>query len=84
VGRPLLLTRPVPGHEAGNVDYLVGRAAALSAPTDGAVTDSLRRLFREPDLLLGLARGARAAGAPDAAGAIARLLRQGDVLDAVA
>ncbi|HEX9106693.1 MAG TPA: glycosyltransferase [Longimicrobiales bacterium] len=72
VGRPMLLTRPAPGHEEGNVRELVRLGAALPATEGETLSESLRQLFAAPWLLEQMTAAARAAGRPDAAAQIAR------------
>ena len=79
VGRPLLLTRPMPGHEEANLRELVRLGAALPAVSDDSLRDSLRRLFAAPWLLQQMTAAARAAGRPEAALHIARAVSAGAV-----
>jgi len=74
LGRPLLLTRPIPGAEEENTRAVVAEGAALCAPTQEALRQQLRRLFAEPDLLDSLSLAARRIGRPHAAPAIADAL----------
>ena len=69
-GRPLILTRPVPGHEQENARVLVGAEAALAAEGGGALRAALVRFFGDPALRERLAAGGRRLAAPDAARAI--------------
>ena len=71
LGKPLLLTRPIPGAEEENTRAVVAEGAALCAPTQEALRAQLRRLFHEPGLLAGLSDAARRIGRPHAADAIA-------------
>jgi processive 1,2-diacylglycerol beta-glucosyltransferase len=71
LGKPLLLTRPIPGAEEENTRAVVAEGAALCAPTQEALRQQLRRLFAEPGLLGGLSDAARRIGRPHAAPAIA-------------
>lgn len=84
VGRPLILTRPIPGHEALNLSFLVRSGAALSALETSALTKSLEHFFDQPELRLSLARGARATGSPRAAETIAGVVRRAYALSAAA
>ncbi|HEX6938273.1 MAG TPA: hypothetical protein VF158_02595 [Longimicrobiales bacterium] len=70
VGRPLLLTRPIPGQEEGNTRALVGAGAAVAAPTPETLRRALERAFREPGALERLAAGAARVGRPHAAKSI--------------
>lgn len=76
VGRPLLLTRPVPGQEEGNTRALVAAGAALAAPTAEALRRALERVFREPGTLKALAAAARRAGRPRAAESIVNTVQR--------
>lgn len=72
LGRPLVLTRPIPGAEEGNTRALVAAGAALAAPDEPALRRAFGRLFGgEPGLLERLAEGARGLGRPHAAEAVA-------------
>lgn len=71
LGKPLLLTRPIPGAEEENTRAVVAEGAALCAPTNEALRQQLLRLFTEPGLLDGLSQAARRIGRPHAADAIA-------------
>jgi processive 1,2-diacylglycerol beta-glucosyltransferase len=71
LGKPLVLTRPIPGAEEENTRAVVAEGAALCAPTQEALRQQLRRLFTEPGLLDGLCEAARRIGRPHAADAIA-------------
>lgn len=76
LGRPMLLTRPVPGHEAGNAAFLVRQRAALTADGHDALVNAMTRFFSEPGLRVELANGARRIGRPTAAADIAAALRR--------
>jgi processive 1,2-diacylglycerol beta-glucosyltransferase len=71
-GRPLLLTRPIPGHEEANATVLVAAGAARPCPDGRALTDALAAFFAEPETRLRMAAAARRMAAPDAARRIAR------------
>jgi processive 1,2-diacylglycerol beta-glucosyltransferase len=72
LGRPIVLTRPIPGHEEANVDVLTGAGAALFAPDSRSLVEALTTFFQQPALRLRLAQHARTMGEPDAARRIAR------------
>ena len=76
VGRPLILSRAIPGQEEGNAAEMRRLGAALYAPGGDDVKTSLERLFGEPGLLLRIATEARALGRPGSASTIARLALQ--------
>jgi processive 1,2-diacylglycerol beta-glucosyltransferase len=75
LGRPLLLTRPIPGAEEGNTRAVVAEGAALAARDEAEMRSAFARLFADPGLLERLSDAARRIGRPRAAEA---------VLDAVA
>jgi processive 1,2-diacylglycerol beta-glucosyltransferase len=84
LGRPMILTRPIPGHEDANVEHLTRTGAALAAPNGHALVEMLARFFADPALRFRLAEAARGVGAPDAAREIARAVRDHYALRAVA
>lgn len=84
VGRPLILTRPLPGHEEANVATLVAAGAALSVPEPSGVRAQVERVFRDPALRLALAANARRTGAPNAAHDVVRIVLDGLAERAVA
>ncbi len=67
VGRPLVLTRPLPGHEEGNVSALLRSKAAVYAESPTALRALVNQLLAEPERLSGLAVAAAANGHADAA-----------------
>jgi processive 1,2-diacylglycerol beta-glucosyltransferase len=71
VGRPLLLTRAIPGHEEGNAAALARAGAAIYAPDDAAVFQSVEKLVVDPALRRRTGEAARRMGRPDAARAVA-------------
>jgi processive 1,2-diacylglycerol beta-glucosyltransferase len=71
VGRPLVLTRPIPGAEEGNMRVLAGEGAALCGRDDDEMAAAFARVFREPGLLERLSANARRLGRPDAARTVA-------------
>jgi processive 1,2-diacylglycerol beta-glucosyltransferase len=71
MGRPLILTRPIPGQEEGNTRALVGAGVALAAPSDAALAHAIQRFYGEPGLWLRLQESARRIGSGDAADRIA-------------
>ncbi|MEX2570004.1 MAG: glycosyltransferase [Gemmatimonadota bacterium] len=76
LGRPLLLTRPIPGQETGNTRVLVSAGAAVAAPSGRDMAEAMTRLFAGDGLLSGLAAAARRIGRPDAADRVAELIRE--------
>ncbi|MBI3971275.1 MAG: hypothetical protein HY332_08290 [Chloroflexi bacterium] len=49
-GRPLLLGRPLPGQEEGNVAYVVNAGAGLAYRTPTEAAEAVRYLIREPEI----------------------------------
>jgi processive 1,2-diacylglycerol beta-glucosyltransferase len=71
LGRPLLLTRPIPGAEEGNTRTLERAGAALAGRSPAQMRAAFARVFTEPGLLARLAATASALGRPFAARTIA-------------
>lgn len=76
VGRPLLLTRPIPGAEEVNTRAVVQEGAGLCAATPAEMRDAFHRVFAEPGLLERLSCEARRIGRPHAAPDIAAAIRR--------
>jgi processive 1,2-diacylglycerol beta-glucosyltransferase len=74
LGRPLVLTRAIPGHEELNVQYLAGAGAAHYAPTREDLIRTLQRLRHDPGEILRMTVAARRIGAANAARDIAAAL----------
>ncbi len=70
MGKPLVLTRPVPGAEEGNVDAVVRESAALAGRCGAELRAIYNRAFSDPRLRLRLAENARRIGRPHAARAV--------------
>lgn len=70
LGKPLVLTRPIPGAEEGNTRLVVAEGAALAATDFASTRDAFARVFTEPGLLGRLSANARRLGRPDAARAV--------------
>ncbi|HEV2734905.1 MAG TPA: glycosyltransferase [Longimicrobiaceae bacterium] len=75
VGRPLLLTRAIPGQEVGNTRALVSAGAAVSAPDGRALREAVEAVFGTEGLLGELADAARRIGRPGSAPAVAEAVR---------
>jgi len=58
-GTPMVLLKPVPGHEAGNARYLAGRGAAVVTRGVADTAETVRRLLNDSTKLAELAGGAR-------------------------
>jgi processive 1,2-diacylglycerol beta-glucosyltransferase len=76
LGCPLLLTRPIPGQEEGNVRTLTAAGAALSAPDAESLRRALGWAFGEPGVLAALGASARRIGRPDAAARVTESVRR--------
>ena len=76
VGRPLLLTRPIPGAEEVNTRAVVEEGAGLCASTEQEMLDAFHRVFAEPGLLERLSAEARRIGRPHAAPDIAAAIQR--------
>ncbi len=67
LGKPLVLTRPIPGAEEGNTEAVVREDAALAGHGDDEMRAAFHRAFTERGLLPRLAENARRIGRPHAA-----------------
>lgn len=76
VGRPLLLTRPIPGAEEVNTRAVVEEGAGLCASTEQEMRDAFHRVLAEPGLLERMSCEARRIGRPHAAADIAAILER--------
>jgi processive 1,2-diacylglycerol beta-glucosyltransferase len=76
VGRPLLLTRPIPGAEEVNTRAVVQEGAGLGASTPAEMRDAFHRVFAEPGLLERLSAEALRIGRPHAARDIAAAIER--------
>lgn len=84
LGRPLLLTRPIPGQEEGNTRALTAAGAALEATNPLELRETLERVFRDPGVLSKLAGAARSMGRSHAAQTIVGAIRREYILDSAA
>jgi processive 1,2-diacylglycerol beta-glucosyltransferase len=79
VGRPMVLTRPLPGHEEANARFLEAAGAALRAHDGREVRGALERVFGDAALrarMTGRMRGlARPGAAADIAAIVSTRLR---------
>jgi processive 1,2-diacylglycerol beta-glucosyltransferase len=76
LGRPLLLTRPIPGAEEGNTRALERSGAALAGRSKGEMTAAFARVFSEPGLLPRLSAAATELGRPFSARTVAESVRR--------
>jgi processive 1,2-diacylglycerol beta-glucosyltransferase len=58
-GKPMVLLKPVPGHEAGNAEFLADRGAAVIARRHADVAPAVERLLGDAAALSRLSAGAR-------------------------
>jgi processive 1,2-diacylglycerol beta-glucosyltransferase len=58
-GTPMILMRPVPGHEGGNARYLAGQGAAVIARGLDDIVGQAARLLNDPPALAAMAEHAR-------------------------
>lgn len=71
VGRPLVLTRPIPGAEEGNAHAVVAEGAGFAAFSPAEMADAFGRVLADEGLLARMSAAARAIGRPHAAESIA-------------
>lgn len=71
VGRPMLLTRPIPGHEEGNAEEVSRAGAAVAVDGASEITRAVADLLGDPGRLEKLADRAAALGKPDASDEVA-------------
>lgn len=67
MGKPLILTRPIPGHEEGNVRYLTGVGAALKGCTNAELAVAVRLALHNDRLRMALTAAAQEIGKPNSA-----------------
>ncbi len=65
-GTPMVLLNPVPGHEAGNAEYLASRGAAVIGRTTNQTVEQVSRLLNHPEELEAMAEAARSLHKPGA------------------
>ncbi|MGH7460279.1 MAG: MGDG synthase family glycosyltransferase [Longimicrobiales bacterium] len=67
LGRPLLLTRPLPGHEEANADVLLQLGSAQRVDRPETLAAMVRSLFEQPERLAAMSAAARSIGSSQAA-----------------
>ncbi len=72
---PMVLLKPVPGHESGNAAYLQREGAAVTTRNVKDVAETVARLLREPGRVAHLAENARRLHRPGAQ-TVAEAIRQ--------
>lgn len=75
-GLPMLLHRPIPGHEAYNEAYLLQSGAALPLDAQGDKAAFLKSLLQDEGRLQSMRAAARAAGHPDSATKLAEYVEK--------
>lgn len=70
-GVPLVVVRPIPGHEARNGDYLLESGAAIKPSHVGVLRHRIIELLSEPSRLVRMRTACRRIARPDAARLIA-------------
>ena len=76
LGKPLLLTRPIPGAEVGNTRAIVAEGAALAGDCEAGMREAFARVFSEPGLLERLCAAARKIGRPHSARSVVEAVRR--------
>lgn len=84
LGRPMVLSPGIPGHEEGNRRYLVDAGAALAGHSPGQLADAVRRLVGDGALRLRMSSAARRIGRPHSADAVAATVQREYLLRNVA
>ncbi len=84
VGRPLILTRPIPGQEEGNIRVLRDAGVASEARDPAALRRAVEDAFADPLRLQRITAAAAALGRPWAADEIVRHVRTRGTLGAAA
>ena len=84
LGRPLLLTRPVPGQEEGNTRVLCGAGAAVEALHPDAVSTAVAEILQAPARLAELSANAERLGRPRAAAAVVDAIHRETVVSIAA
>ena len=71
---PIIIVNPIPGQEAKNMQFLLGKGIALSARDEEDVAILAQRLLNNPARLNEMSRAAAAYGRPNAAIDLAKLV----------
>ena len=71
-GLPMIVVRPLPGQESGNLEKLVSRGAAVHLKSDDELPATVDTLLSDPERLARMQANARALGKPAAVRDIAR------------
>jgi len=74
MGLPMVITRPIPGQEERNADFLLESGAAVKARSVAHLVYKVRRLLEDPKRLQRMRLAARNAARPDSARDVVRVL----------
>ncbi len=75
---PILVVKPIPGHERMNTDFLVGRGAAIEVSDHHGIYDETNRLFDSEGTLESMRRAVEKISKPDSAIDTAKLAFEGN------
>jgi processive 1,2-diacylglycerol beta-glucosyltransferase len=75
-GLPMIIVDPIPGQEAKNAEFLVGRGVALKARDEEDAALLVKKLLKDSHRLDQMRRAARSCARPDAALDIAKVILQ--------
>jgi processive 1,2-diacylglycerol beta-glucosyltransferase len=75
LGRPLLLGRPLPGQEEGNVGYVVGAEAGLAYRSPAEAAEAFAYLLSDPTARWDMGQNAARLGNPRAAERVIDLMQ---------
>lgn len=75
-GLPMIIQNVIPGQEDDNVQFLVGKGAALHPTTPAAIIETVSEVLNNPDRLQAMKKAALAIGKPSAAKDLADFVYQ--------
>ena len=73
-GLPMLLTKPIPGHEEKNAEYLIKAGAALDAQDEKGLVDIINQCLQNPEKIKEMSQKASGIGNPSSADQVAAIL----------
>ncbi|HEX3044217.1 MAG TPA: glycosyltransferase [Bacillota bacterium] len=73
-GLPMVIYKPLPGHEESNANYLWRKRAAIIAKSDHRLKTAVRRMVADEDFLQRFRLNCRKLGSPESAETCARLI----------
>jgi len=76
---PMVIVNPIPGQEAYNARYLLSQGAAVQAGSPSVVRQTVRDLLENPGRIASMRQRAAEIARPDAADAVAAMLRRSSV-----